>query len=127
VLLAKVILDSLALRYASVIGIIEGLTGEAIAGVHIVGGGSLNAYLNQATANAASRPVMAGPVEATALGNILAQAIGCGEIASLEEGRALLRKGVSPVRFEPREPSAWAEAAARYREMEGRILSTQRL
>ena len=95
VLLAKVILDSLALRYASVLTSIEELTGETIAGVHIVGGGSQNRYLNQATADAASRPVLAGPVEATALGNILVQAIGCGEIGSLEEGRQLLRRGVS--------------------------------
>ena len=60
--LAKIILDSLALRYASVIDTIERLTGTRIPGLHIVGGGCLNAYLNQATANAAQRPVLAGPV-----------------------------------------------------------------
>jgi rhamnulokinase len=115
VLLAKVILDSLALRYASVLATIETLTGESVPGVHIVGGGSQNDYLNQATADAAARPVLAGPVEATALGNVLVQAIGCGEIPSLERGREILRKAVSPRRFEPRRTAAWSEAAARYR------------
>src|SRR5262249_12728454 len=65
-LLAKVILDSLALRYASVLTTIEQVTGRPIPGIHVVGGGSLNEYLNQATADAAGRTVLAGPVEATA-------------------------------------------------------------
>ncbi len=115
VLLAKVILDSLALRYASVLSTIETLTGERVPGIHIVGGGSLNDYLNQATADASARPVLAGPVEATALGNVLVQAISCGEIPSLERGREILRAGVSPRRFEPRRSRGWAEASARYR------------
>jgi rhamnulokinase len=120
VVIAKVILDSLALRYASVIATIEKLTGEAVPGIHIVGGGSKNAYLNQATADAAGRPVLAGPVEATAYGNILVQAIACGEIASLDEGRRILRAGLEPKRFEPRPAAGWAEAADRYREIESR-------
>lgn len=118
VLLAKVILDSLALRYASVIRTIEALTEQGVPGIQVVGGGVLNSYLNQATADATGRPVLAGPVEATALGNVLAQAVACGEIASLREGRALLGQGVSPRRFEPRGTNAWAEAASRYREIE---------
>ena len=120
VLLAKVVLDSLALRYASVLSTTETLTGEAIPGIHIVGGGSLNAYLNQATADAASRPLLAGPVEATAFGNILVQAIACGEIASLSEARAILGRSVSPRRFEPRRSAVWSEASSRYREIEAR-------
>lgn len=118
VLLAKVILDSLALRYASVLATIETLTGESVPGIHIVGGGSQNDYLNQATADAAARPVLAGPVEATGLGNVLVQAIGCGEIPSLERGREILRNGVSPRRFEPRRTAAWVDTAVRYREIE---------
>jgi rhamnulokinase len=115
-----VILDSLALRYASVLATIEALTGQSVPGVHVVGGGALNAYLNQATADAARRPVLAGPVEATATGNLLVQAIACGEIHSLAEGRQLLRRSVEPRRFEPRRASAWAEAAGRYQEIEAR-------
>jgi len=117
VLLAKVVLDSLALRYASVLGTIEELTGRVVPGIHIVGGGSLNAYLNQATADAADRPVLAGPAEATAAGNVLVQAISRGEVASLAEGRRLLERSVRPREFVPRRRAAWAEAARRYQEM----------
>jgi rhamnulokinase len=120
VLLAKVVLDSLALRYASVLATIERLTGREVPGIHIVGGGALNSYLNQATADAAGRPVLAGPVEATAAGNLLVQAIACGEIASLAEGRQLLRQGAGPRRFEPRRTGAWADAVGRYQEIEAR-------
>jgi rhamnulokinase len=118
VLLAKVVLDSLALRYASVLETIEGLTGREVPGIHIVGGGSRNAYLNQATADASGRPVLAGPVEATAAGNLLVQAIACGEIASLAEGRRVLRQAAPPLRFEPQRRPEWADAVRRYREIE---------
>ena len=115
--LAKVVLDSLALRYASVLATIEALTGRAVPGIHVVGGGSLNAYLNQATADAAGRPVLAGPVEATAAGNVLVQAISRGEVASLAEGRRRLGQSVRPREFTPRRRADWAEAARRYQEM----------
>jgi len=115
VLVAKVILDSLALRYASVIKTIDALTGVSVSGIHVVGGGALNSYLNQATADATGLPVLAGPVEATALGNVLVQSIGCGEIGSIVEGREMLRRGVSPRRFEPLRAQEWTEAAARFR------------
>src|SRR5207247_2159647 len=118
--LTKVILDSLALRYASVLTTIEELTGRTVPGIHIVGGGSLNSYLNQATADAAGRPVLAGPVEATAAGNLLVQAIAGGEVGSLADGRRLLAQSVRPRRFAPRHPESWAEAARRYREIEQR-------
>jgi len=102
VLLAKVVLDSLAHRYAAVLRTIEELTSERIPGIHIVGGGSQNDYLNQATADAAKRPVLAGPVEATALGNLLVQAIVSGEVGSLAEARRLVRESFRPRRYEPR-------------------------
>jgi rhamnulokinase len=118
VLLAKVLLDSLALRYASVVGTIEHLTGRRVAGLHIVGGGSRNDYLNQAAASATGRPVLAGPVEATVVGNVLVQAIATGRLASLEEGRRMVAATYPPRRFEPRDEEAWAEARGRYREIE---------
>ncbi len=118
--LAKVVLDSLALRYASVLRTVASLTGRAIAGVHIVGGGSRNHYLNQATADAAGLPVLAGPEEATAIGNLIVQAIAGGRVGSLAEGRAKVAEGVKPRRFEPRRSPAWAQAAARYQEIEER-------
>jgi rhamnulokinase len=116
--LAKVILDSLALRYASVVEILERLTGQTVAGLHIVGGGSLNDYLNQATADATGLPVRAGPAEATACGNLLVQAIAHGTLASLEDGRRLLARTEPPRVFHPRAGSGWREARERYRALE---------
>lgn len=118
VLLTKVVLDSLALRYASVIATIEALTGEAIAGIHIVGGGARNWYLNQATADATDRPVLAGPVEATALGNLVVQATAAGDTWPLAHLRRQLEAVVRPRAFVPRGTAAWAEAARRYRDIE---------
>jgi rhamnulokinase len=118
--LTRVVLDSLAFRYASVVRTIEALTGETVPGIHIVGGGCQNDYLNQATADASSRPVVAGPAEATATGNILLQAVASGRLGSLAEGRRLVAQAARPRRFEPRERPGWSEAAERYREIEGR-------
>jgi rhamnulokinase len=121
VTLAKVILDSLALRYAAVVATIERLTGRPIPGIHIVGGGSLNSYLNQATADASGRAVLAGPVEATATGNLLVQAIAAGSIGSLAEGRRLVAAAHPPTRFEPRSPEPWARAARLFADVEARV------
>jgi len=118
--LAKVILDSLALRYAAVVATIERLTGRPIPGIHIVGGGSLNSYLNQATADASGRDVLAGPVEATAIGNLLVQTVAAGSIASLAEGRGLVAEAYPPTRFEPRSPEPWARAARLFADVEAR-------
>jgi rhamnulokinase len=85
-----------------------------------VGGGCRNDYLNQATADAAERPVMAGPAEATATGNLLLQAIASGRLPSLAEARGVVARSVKPRRFEPHERPGWSEAAARYREIEER-------
>jgi rhamnulokinase len=115
---ARVILDSLALRYASVIATIERLTASAIPGIHVVGGGSLNDYLNQATADASGRPVLAGPVEATAAGNLVIQAIAAGSVASLTEARERVATSAALRAFEPRPSAAWDEARARYAEVE---------
>ena len=118
--LTKVILDSLAFRYASVLKSIQSLTGERIHGVHIVGGGSKNDYLNQATANVTGLPVLAGPVEATVTGNVLAQAIACGRFSSLVEGRAHVAENVRLKRFMPRPTRALEEASRRYAAIESR-------
>lgn len=116
--LARVILDSLALRYASVVEDIERVTGHAIRRLHVVGGGSLNAYLNQATANATGRVVEAGPAEATAAGNLLVQAIAAGTLESLQDARALVGRTIRTDVFEPRNARAWEQARDRYREIE---------
>lgn len=115
--LTRVILDSLALRYASVVDTIEALTRQGVPGIHIVGGGSLNAYLNQATANATGRPVVAGPVEATGVGNLIMQAVACGEV-TVAEARQRVARAFGLRRFEPEDRAAWAEAKGRYAEIE---------
>ncbi|MBN2489333.1 MAG: rhamnulokinase [Planctomycetes bacterium] len=117
---ARMILESLALRYASIAERLVEVTGEAARGLHIVGGGSRNAFLNQATADAAGLPVRTGPAEATALGNLLVQAITDGRFGSLDEGRDHLRAHTSLCDFTPRPTPAWREARARYRELESR-------
>lgn len=123
--IARIVLDSLALRYASVLRMIESLTGNKINGVHIVGGGSQNEYLNQATATATRLPVRAGPVEATVIGNVIVQAIAGGRFASLAEGRRFVGEQAQLKRYEPRSSRAWEEAARRYEEIEGHFLKNE--
>ena len=108
--ITKVILDSLAFRYASVIKTIESLTGQRISGVQIVGGGSRNDYLNQMTANATNLPVAAGPVEATVIGNVLVQGIAAGRFSSLAGGRQYVASKVKARRFNPCVSDALVEA-----------------
>ena len=116
--LAKVILDSLALRYASVLRAAESLTKRKINGVLIIGGGSRNDYLNQATADATGLTVLAGPVEATVTGNVLVQAISAGRFSSLAEARHYVSENVRLKRYVPQRSLAWEEAAQRYATIE---------
>ncbi|HKP87528.1 MAG TPA: rhamnulokinase family protein [Blastocatellia bacterium] len=120
--MARVILDSLAFRYASVLRAIESLTNRKIEGAHIVGGGSRNDYLNQATANVTGLPVMAGPAEATATGNALVQAIAHGRFRSLADARLHAASNMRLKKFAPRPSPALQEAARRYAEIEARYL-----
>jgi rhamnulokinase len=96
----RTILESLARRYAEVLGNLEELIGRRLNAIHIVGGGSKNRLLNQLVAEATGRRVIAGPAEATALGNVLVQAIGAGELAGLSEGRAAVKRSVEIEVFE---------------------------
>jgi len=88
----RAILESLAHRYREVVEGLESLTGRKIRTIHIVGGGSRNALLNRLVAQVTGRTVVAGPVEATAAGNVLVQAIGAGEVRDLDEARAIVRR-----------------------------------
>jgi len=106
--------ESLALEYRRVLTQLERLAGHPLPVLHIVGGGSRNRLLNQFTADATGRTVIAGPVEATATGNILGQALALGHIGSLAEGRALIRRSCELVTFEPNHTDSWDEAYARY-------------
>jgi rhamnulokinase len=107
-------LESLALRYRWVLERLEELTGKPLEVIHIIGGGSQNALLNQFTADACNRPVLAGPVEATAIGNVLVQAIGLGVLGSLADARQMVRRSFEVRTFTPRDPEAWQEPYERF-------------
>jgi rhamnulokinase len=112
-------LESLALKYRWVVEKLEALTGRSITVIHIVGGGTKNRLLNQFTADATGRPVVTGPVEATAIGNILMQMLAVGQISSLSEGRELVRRSFSVETYQPQNEAAWTEAYRRYLEIVG--------
>ncbi len=111
---ARAILESLALRYRQVLEGQEAVSGRAVKVIHIVGGGSRNAVLNQFVADATGRVVVAGPAEATAAGNVLVQAIGAGELATLAEARTVVRNSSDLKRIEPKPGPGWDEAYARF-------------
>jgi rhamnulokinase len=98
----RVILYSLAVRYREVLGVLEELTGQRLDVIHIVGGGSRNRLLNQLTADVTGRRVVAGPSEATAAGNALVQALGAGQLGSLEELRQVVRESFAVEEFLPK-------------------------
>jgi len=120
--IARLILDSLAFRYALVIRTIESLTSQTITTVRIIGGGSQNTYLNQVTANATGLPVSTGPVEATAIGNLLVQAIADGCFASLADAREYIARHTQSKIFTPHASTASAEAMRHYAEIEARYI-----
>ena len=106
--------ESLALMYRETLGSLEELTGSRIEVVYIVGGGSQNKLLNQFTADACQRPVVTGPVEATALGNLLTQVRASGELGTLAEMREVVRKSSTVACYDPPAEPAWNEAAERF-------------
>ena len=110
----RCVLESLALTYRLVLERTEQLAGRRFPGLHVVGGGTRNETLLQFTANAIGRPVWSGPAEATAIGNVLGQLLAEGRIASVAEGRQLVRSSFPMTVFEPREAGAWDDAFARF-------------
>ena len=100
--LTRCLLQSLATKYKEAISGVNNLLPEPLKRLHIIGGGSQNELLNQLTANALGVPVWAGPVEATAMGNILVQAMAAGEVADLAALRQVVRNSVTPKVFEPK-------------------------
>ena len=95
-------------------GKLEEVLGTSIRAVHVVGGGAKNALLCQFTADACGCPVLAGPVEATAMGNVLIQALGRGRIGSLADVRSVVARSFPVVTYEPRDRSSWDQAAGRF-------------
>ncbi len=107
-------LESLALLYRRTLRDLEQLTGRHIKQLHIVGGGSRNPLLNQFAANATQLPVLAGPVEATAAGNVMVQAIALGEVPSLSAAREIIAASFPVERIEPHDEMDWAQAYQRF-------------
>jgi rhamnulokinase len=116
---ARSILESLALRYRHVLEGMEKVADRRVEVIHIVGGGSKNTLLNQFVADCTGRRVIAGPSEATAIGNILVQAMGAGELSGLDAIRKVVRHSFPPVTVEPRPSAEWDRAYEKYRKIVG--------
>ena len=108
--MARCVLESLALKYRWVLERLEEMLGYRLEPIHIIGGGMQNRLLNQFTADATHRTVVTGPIEATAIGNILMQAVALGHIQSLDQARAIVRHSFKPETYEPKAAAQWAAA-----------------
>ncbi len=112
--ITRTALEGLALKYRWVLQKLEILLDRKFNALHVVGGGSQNKLLCQFTADATGLPVIAGPVEATAIGNIAVQAVAGGQLTSYEEARQVIRRSFDVVTYEPGESSPWDEAYERF-------------
>jgi rhamnulokinase len=107
-------LDSIAMKFRHVLGMCEELAGGRIETIHIVGGGTQNRLLCQAAADASGRRVVAGPVEATAIGNLMMQAVADGAVGSIAEAREVVRRSFDVEEYEPKNTAAWDDAFPRF-------------
>lgn len=110
-------LDSIAMKFRQVLGMCEELVGGRLKTIHIVGGGTKNRQLCQAAADACGREVVTGPVEATAIGNIMMQAVAAGDVGSIAQAREVIRNSFPVERFQPQNTAAWDEAYGRFQAM----------
>jgi rhamnulokinase len=111
--IVRVALESLTLKYRFTLERLEELSGRRLDPIHIIGGGTRNRLLNQLTADCTGRTVIAGPVEATAIGNVLMQAIALGHLGSLAEARAVVRKSFDVESYFPSSSAGWDESYAK--------------
>jgi rhamnulokinase len=107
-------LESIAMKFRHVLGMCEQLSGGRIETIHIVGGGTKNRQICQFAANACGRRVVAGPVEATATGNVMMQAVAAGDVASIAEARDVIRNSFPVDEYEPQDVAAWDEAYGKF-------------
>ncbi len=112
-------LESLALRYRMVLGWLRELTGSQIDTIHIVGGGTQNRLLCQMAADACNCRVVAGPVEATAIGNVMVQATTAGDVGGIAEARDVIRRSFDVIEYTPQDPGPWDEAFGRFEQLAG--------
>ena len=110
-------LEGLALKYREVLEDLRRKTGKSLDQLHIVGGGTQNELLNQMTADATGCEVLAGPIEATGVGNVIVQMIAAGELSSLADARQLIANSFEPKRYEPNQTAQWNEAYGRMLEI----------
>ena len=115
--ICRCIFESLALRYRQVFGYLKEMSATPINVLHIIGGGSLNNYLNQFTANACGVSVLAGPQEGTAIGNIMVQAKAVGEVSDLWDMRRVIANSLDLKAFEPQDAEAWETAYQQFLEV----------
>ena len=115
--MVRVIVESLAMKYRWVIERLEEVTGRRIETIHMIGGGIQNKQLCQATADATHRRVLAGPVEATAAGNVVIQAMATGVLRSHAEARALVARSFPLAEYHPHRPEKWDTAYAKFVEL----------
>ncbi|MBR3839067.1 MAG: rhamnulokinase [Clostridia bacterium] len=116
----RLVMEGLALKYREAIEGLEKIVGYKIPALHIVGGGCKNKVLSQFTANAINRPVYAGPIEATAVGNLVTQLIAMGEIKDLAEAREVVRNSFPIEEYVPADIEAWEDAYNRYKKLTGK-------
>jgi rhamnulokinase len=110
----RCILESLALKHAETVDVLAAVTGRELTELHVGGGGANNDLLCEWTAAAAGRPVIAGPVEATLVGNLLVQATALGELSSLADAREVVRRSFALTTYEPSAAAEWREARERF-------------
>jgi rhamnulokinase len=113
----RLVYESLALKYRAVNELLDAVTGRPARAIHIVGGGCGNVLLNQSTADALGLPVLAGPREATAVGNLMVQAVGLGILPSLTESQPLIRQAFPIETYTPRDRAPWDAAYARFKKI----------
>ena len=112
--ICRCLFDSLALRYRQVFQWMQEFAPFKLEILHIIGGGSLNKYLNQFTANSTGATVLAGPQEGTAIGNIMLQAKACGLVNDIWEMRKIIANSLELVKYEPEDKDAWDQAFDKY-------------
>ena len=115
--IARCIFESLAMRYRQVLGYLKDLAPFSIEKLHVIGGGTYNQNLMQFAANSIGMPVVTGPVEGTAIGNIMLQAKAAGLVSDMFEMRSIISNSIDMTTYEPQDTEAWDEAYQRYLEV----------
>lgn len=117
--ITRCVLESLALKYRMAVEELEDIIGYSISEIHIVGGGSQNKMLNQFTANSTGKKVISGPVEATAIGNLMVQLLALNEVKDLEQIRTIIKNSFLIQEYEPSDLELWDEAYDRFKKLVG--------